>query len=284
VRAVEEVASQLRLRVIGPLAGGERGATAVTASDGTESVLKTYPLDEYNRLVEAQHVASVVRGRGVPVPDPSTVGTTSTRAYALQRRCAGDLPIPFTDDHARQLLEYWDAFADAIPNGSDYPERVVRALQHGDRDLYAVHEPLREGGTETTDILERIIGIGSDADASLLRRTDAMHGDFHHRNLLVDGATVTAIIDWESARAGDARYDLVLLDYWTHVYEGSGVDPQASARVRTHTDASVEPRARRLLAALVALHQLWFVTAFRRERVAETLENVERHLVPHWNS
>jgi aminoglycoside phosphotransferase (APT) family kinase protein len=283
VSAVKEVASQLGLHVVGSLTGGERGATAVVASDGTESVLKTYPLDEYDRLVEAHVVASIAHSRGVPVPDPSVVGTTSTRAYTVQRRCEGGLPIPFTDDHARQLLEYWDAFADAVPNGSDYPERVVCALQQGDRDLYAAHEPLREAGKETTVILERIIGIGFDADASLLRRTDVMHGDFHHRNLLVDGGAVKAVIDWESARAGDARYDLVLLDYWTDVYDGSGVDPRAAARVRAHTDANVEPRARRLLTALVALHQLWFVCAHRRERVRETIQNVERHFAPHWN-
>ena len=101
-----------------------------------------------------------------------------------------------------------------------------------------------------------------------------MHRDWHHRNLLVRGETVTAVIDWEAARAGDARLDLVLLNYWCDVYVGSGVSREAHERVSSFTAARVEPDARRLLAALVALHQLWFVCAWRPERLEETVTQV----------
>jgi hypothetical protein len=53
--------------------------------------------------------------------------------------------------------------------------------------------------------------------------------------------------------------------------------------VSAFTAARVEPDARRALAALVALHQLWFVSALRPERLNETVTQVRRELAPHWN-
>ena len=106
-----------------------------------------------------------------------------------------------------------------------------------------------------------------------------MHGDWHHRNVLVEGSIVTTIIDWESARAGDARYDLVVLNYWTDTYEGGGRrEHRGHATGAAHGDPHVPPDARRLLAALVGLHQLWFVDAHRQERLDDTVDRVRRHL------
>ena len=278
------LAHELGLDVIARLPGGERGALAVEASDGASLVLKVFSLHEESNLANALEVAARVRVRGVPVPDPYWMGTTSARAYTLQRRCDGTVPPVFEDAHAAQMLDFWETHRDAIPEGGDWPERVVRALLAGDVELFAVHEPVLAAGGEAALLLGEIIDVGSSADLSALRRTDAMHRDWHHRNLLVRGETVMAVIDWEAARAGDARFDLVLLNYWCDVYVGSGVSRQAHARISSFTAARVEPNARRVLAALVALHQLWFVTAFRPERLDETVTRVRRELAPYWTS
>src|SRR6476469_8964685 len=98
---VEElVAKDLGLDVIVRLAGGERGALAVEASDGASLVLKVFPPNEERGLASALEVAARVRPRGVPVPDPYWTGTTAGRAYTLQRRCDGDVPQLFEDAHA----------------------------------------------------------------------------------------------------------------------------------------------------------------------------------------
>jgi Ser/Thr protein kinase RdoA (MazF antagonist) len=281
--AMEEiVAKELGLDVIGRLAGGERGALAVDASDGAALVLKVFPLDEARGIANALEVAGRLRARGVPVPDPYWMGTTSTRAYTLQRRCDGAVPEVFEGAHAAQMLDFGNAYEDALPEGGDWPERLVRALVVGDIDLFAVHAPIRAAGGDAAVLLGEIVDLGGSADPSVLRRTDAMHRDWHHRNLLVRDETVTAVIDWEAARAGDARLDLVLLNYWCDVYVGSGVSRDAHERVSAFTAARVEPDARRLLAALVALHQLWFVCALRPERLEETVTQVRGALAPYW--
>ena len=188
------------------------------------------------------------------------MGTTSGRAYTLQRRCDGTVPSVFEDAHAAQMLDFWEMHRDAMPEGGDWPERVVGALIAGDVELFAVHEPIRAAGGEAAELLREIIDVGNSADPSVLRRTDAMHRDWHHRNLLVRGETVTAVIDWEAARAGDARLDLVLLNYWTGVYVGSGISRPAHERVSSFTAARVDPRrpaaprrARRAPSTLVRL-------------------------------
>jgi len=76
----------------------------------------------------------------------------------------------------------------------------------------------------------------------------------------------------------------VLLNYWCNVYTGSGVSRAADERVSSFTAARVEPDARRILAALVALHQLWFVCAHRPERLDETVTRARRELAPYWTS
>jgi aminoglycoside phosphotransferase (APT) family kinase protein len=44
------------------------------------------------------------------------------------------------------------------------------------------------------------------------RRPSLLHGDCHPGNILVDGDTVTAMIDWEEAGLGDPRIDVCWLD------------------------------------------------------------------------
>ncbi|MBS4179059.1 phosphotransferase family protein [Lederbergia citrea] len=42
-----------------------------------------------------------------------------------------------------------------------------------------------------------------------------VHGDFHLGNMLTDGDSVTAIIDWEMAMYGDFMFDLGTMHFWT---------------------------------------------------------------------
>src|SRR3954466_16017430 len=125
VMADELLADELGLEVITRLHGGERGALAVQASDGASLVLKVFSLDQSGGLARSLEVAARVRSRGVPVPDPYWMGTTSRRAYTLQQRCDGTVPELFEDAHAAQMLEFWEAHQDAIPEGGEWPERGV---------------------------------------------------------------------------------------------------------------------------------------------------------------
>jgi hypothetical protein len=277
-----DVATELGLRVVARLEGGEHGALAVEDATETRLVLKVFTIGELDRLTVSIDVATQSRARGVPVPDPYVVGSTTSHAYTLQRLCPGAVPEWFADAHARQLLQYWEANVGGAREPGDWPERVVNALVHTDRSAFVAHEPIRAVGGGAAALRDEIEVVGRTAEPSLLRCDDLMHADWHHRNHLAEGDTVTAVIDWENARPGDGRADLVLLNYWCDVYEGIGVDPKAAARVRSFTAEQVDPAARRLLSGYVALVQLWFVCANRPERLAHTVDNVTRHLAPAW--
>ncbi len=42
---------------------------------------------------------------------------------------------------------------------------------------------------------------------------DAVHTDFHHRNVLRANGDIRAVIDWEGSRGGDRLFDLVTLAF-----------------------------------------------------------------------
>jgi aminoglycoside phosphotransferase (APT) family kinase protein len=278
------VARALRLDGSERLAGGEHGAVSVTDADGAAWVLKVFALADEPKLRRALEIAARLRSRGVPVPAPYHVGTAAGYAYTLQPRCPGDIPYLLTVAHARQLLGFWTRHVGAVPEGGVWPEQVVNALTDGDLELWADHAPIRARGGPAAALLDEIVAVGERADPAQLRRGDARHGDLHHRNLLVVGDRVEAVIDWESAGDGDARVDLVYLDFWTHVYAGTGVTVDAADLVRRAYDEHVEPGARRVLAAYVALHQLWFVCAHRPERLPSFVPEIERHLAWQWRA
>ena len=278
----DAVADDLGLTVVGPLTGGEHGAWAVVDADGQSFVLKIFPFAELDRLTLAVETASRLRRQGVPVPDPYRVGTSASASYTLQQHCDGEVPPILRDAHARQLLELWRCHVDAVPEGSDWPDAVVRALTIGDPGLFADHAPVRAAGGEVAALLDEIVHVGRTGDPGLLRGTDGIHGDWHHQNLLVIDDHVSTIFDWESARPGDARFDLVYLSFWADVFDGSEVEPAAAERIRTAAREVTDPPTRRLLAALLALHQLWFTTAHRPARIREAIGHVQQHLAPWW--
>ena len=66
-----------------------------------------------------------------------------------------------------------------------------------------------------------------------LAGTDAVHGDFHHENLLTRDGRITGVIDWDGAGRGDRRFDLVTLRF--------GLRPDKStAGARARLDAILD--------------------------------------------
>jgi aminoglycoside phosphotransferase (APT) family kinase protein len=82
---------------------------------------------------------------------------------------------------------------------------------------------------------------------------DVVHVDFHHRNVLVAEGEVSAVIDWEGCRPGDASFDLVTLAFGLTVAE---VSAQAREAVWEEVCRRTVPTARRAYAAHMALRQV----------------------------
>jgi len=278
---VLDVAKSLGLSVEGVLAGGEHGAVGVRSSNGERMVLKVFDAASASRLQRSIDMVSVVHDRGVRVPWPYSTGVAAGHAYTLQPRCRGSVPVVLTERHVETMLNWWTLQYDAPVDDDGWCVAVGRALTVGDATLCAEHDSIKDAGGDAAALLNEILASGP-FDLSDVRSTDVVHGDWHHRNLLADGDVVTAIIDWEASRPGDARFDLCYLAYWAEVFDHSEVSPRAAARIKSTVRSRVDASVRSALSALIAIHQLWFVSAHRPERLPETARHVEQFLAPHW--
>jgi aminoglycoside phosphotransferase (APT) family kinase protein len=113
-----------------------------------------------------------------------------------------------------------------------------------------------------------------------LRQSDVVHSDFHHRNYLAIGDEVTGVFDWEFARPGDWRLDLVTLAFWAAV---GGLVPAPAAGIIVSTAlAECQPDVLGFLAAFQALRQLDFDVRTHPERVAGLAAAIEANVAPWW--
>ena len=229
--------------------GGESGgAWFATAPDGAPVLLKWFAdetvADRYALLLPA---LDELRSRGVPVPEythvvPRDGGTLSAQrvlpgrpAYnppaavveaivaciAAKRGLGGPPPAP--------TYEPWGAF-------------MVRTLTVG-LDGWVMHEPLRRWSPRSAAILDRAEAVGADADPSWFPDDGLVHLDLHTDNVLVgDDGTLTGIVDWEGACAGDHRFDLVSFAWdldghgqpvWELV-DAAGLDPRVLRAYVSH--------------------------------------------------
>jgi thiamine kinase-like enzyme len=74
---------------------------------------------------------------------------------------------------------------------------------------------------------------------------DIVHGDFHHRNLLVADGRVSAVVDWDDADVGDPAFDLVTLAFCSVV---ATCEPGAVERL---WQAALERRGREAVSGYV---------------------------------
>jgi hypothetical protein len=209
--------NRARLRELGfdlgarsPAGVSDEGAWFATAPGGAPVVLKLFPdetvAERYAVLLPA---LDELRSRGVPVPEyPQRVA----ECVAAMAGVACPLLPP-----------------DLLPWGAS----VVHTLTVG-VDGWAMHEPMRTGGRRSAAVLDRVQAVGADCDAAWFPADGIVHLDLHTDNMLAaEDGTLTGIIDWEGACAGDPRFDLVRFAYdldghdrpvWD-VVEATGIEP-----------------------------------------------------------
>jgi aminoglycoside phosphotransferase (APT) family kinase protein len=141
--------------------------------------------------------------------------------------------------------------------GGGWTEYVAGSLRAGCTG-YCQHEPLRAHDARTAALLDRIRAVGTEAEE--LPAGDAVHVDFHHRNVLRVGAAVSAVVDWEGCRAGDAAFDLVTLRFGLSV---AGTSRAAVDLVWQAARRRASPSALRAYVAHMALRQVDWSIRFR---------------------
>jgi len=268
---LRELGFELGARAVG---GESQGAWFATAPDGTPVVLKWFP-DEtvayrYAVLLPA---LDELRARGVPVPEYPHVLTVDGGTLSAQRVLPGrseDNPSPAVVEAMVECVAAkagiggpWPA-----PDLRPWGAFVVRTLTVGE-DGWAMHQPLRTGGRRSAAVLDRVEAVGADADPSWFPDDGLVHLDLHTDNVLIgDDGTLTGIVDWEGACAGDHRFDLVAFAF--------DLDGHGQPIWDVVDAADFEPRVLRAYVAHLALKCTDWAIRHHPEDVPRQLDRAER--------
>ena len=223
-----------------PFEMGENRSTWRVETGGAPLVLK---LDPPERLAAHQRAAAAcgyLERRGYPVPRTIATGAAAGRAYTLRTCLAGAPLSPGDGRHAARLIALVQlqagGAAEAGLAGGDWPGSVVGPVLQGG-DGYCLLQTMRERSDETRRLLERVQALVEAGRAALPGAGDILHYDFNPANILVDGAEVSGVVDWEGVRAGDRAFDLATLLFYA--YEAEPARAALWARLRTMRPAPV---------------------------------------------
>lgn len=204
--ALDEVAERHGLVLVdeGPCAGGEVGARFARTADGRRLVYKVTgdvpPVATLDRLRDAGH----------PLPRHLPPLRVDGGTFVAQEALDGADRDTVTHRLLDRLLDCNDRQAGHAPPGTEsWADFLLRTLTEG-ADGRCLHEPLRRHSDRT----RRLLAWCRDVDVPPLPDDDLVHLDFHHRNVLRDAEDkLVAVVDWEGARGGDRRFDLVTLAF-----------------------------------------------------------------------
>jgi aminoglycoside phosphotransferase (APT) family kinase protein len=256
-------------------AGESGGAWFATAPDGAAVVLKWFP-DEavaarYATLLPA---LNELRSRGVPVPRYPHVLAVDGWTVSAQERLPGASvrnPAPALVERVVDCIGLMAGIECALPapGVAAWGASVVQALTSG-VEWWAPHEPMRTGGRRSAAVLDRVEAIGADADAAWFPSDGLVHLDLHTDNVLAVDGTLTGVIDWEDACAGDPRFDLV-----KYAFDLDGHDQPIWELVEA---TGIEPRVLRVYVAHDALCFTSWAMRHHPDDVPRQLDRAERVL------
>ncbi len=238
---LETVASQLftSLDVVArPLVGEQHSTYVVRDASGRHMVLKWHPNGEMiARWQWAQAVTDRLRDLGVPVPRYLAIGGALGGSYFLQTLLPG---APLEALRLEQLPQIDAILAchirQAPPGPRTWPDEVVRAVLHGGQG-YCMHESLLAHSEETQALLAKCQALVRAHQGSITSCDDIVHFDFQPANMLFSGDTITGIVDWDGAPAGDVAFDWATLLFYG--YEDADLRTALWSRALAHASSPV---------------------------------------------
>jgi aminoglycoside phosphotransferase (APT) family kinase protein len=210
--------------------GREVQERLVVRSESTEQ--SNSDLQLYGEIETEFHAMDAVQSAAIPVPetywyepDDSHVGGR----FFLVEHIPGEAPITWSPKWRSQLHDAWDADERTLPNQfvdaaagihsvdpgdvegiedvppEEVPEREIERWESLYRETALFEEPLME---EALEWLKQ--------HKPTVKETTLVHGDFRIGNMLIEEQTMTGVLDWEFARAGDPLFDLgyASMDYY----------------------------------------------------------------------
>lgn len=272
----EEVANALGWELVERCAGGEFGAHLVRRRE-EKAVLKVWsPPHDFERISNSADLAMRVRAAGQLVPRYLDVGQVSEATYSLQEWIDGEVPARLDLRTAQRMIELLATHEGVAADWGDRPAGFGAWWDLHDTfatappDIKTLHEEIRDANAQFGDVP--------------VTTTDVLHDDYHHKNVMVRGDDVAAIIDWDAAQPGDRWFDAFLLMWWSQV-AANDFDPAVAAWLRPLVDSHLDDRQLARYAASNALRHLeFFQRAYGGEPAQWIKEGVERTMAPYWRN
>lgn len=184
---------------IQPVSGGwDTAIWRFTTPDGRSHVLRVYRSPDRAPAAGRERIAlQAANAERLPAPPVETHGSWDGRPVVVLGWCRGE---PLTQYLPRRP---WQAWRHARQFGQLQARIHALPVPKGLREGAPGYWLVRAGGGVDLDLtyLERV----------RLRTDTFVHMDFHPLNVLTDGRSITGVVDWTNAAAGDARADLA----WT---------------------------------------------------------------------
>jgi aminoglycoside phosphotransferase (APT) family kinase protein len=163
--------------------------------DGLEHSLRVYSPHLPREVASRERIAlKTCAEAGLPAPRVETVGEIEGLPAAVLSWCPGVPILAFVEKKPWTL---W---------------RLGRLFGRTQAQMHAVAPPAEFVVGAPNDWVSRVSEEYADLSAHALSlglsTSSLIHMDFHVLNLVSDGATVTGILDWAYAAAGDPRADL----------------------------------------------------------------------------
>jgi aminoglycoside phosphotransferase (APT) family kinase protein len=185
----------------------------------------------------ARAAAVTERLRELGYPAPRYVRVEAD--WALQEELPGE-PLepwrPLPDEIAAQLVLLHELQAEAFPGAGastgSWRRVVVSSVLSGARS-YLRLATLRDHSDRSRDLLARCQDAVRRFGERVPELEAIVHWDFTPDNVLTRDGRVTGVIDWEGARPGDPRFDLVTVAFYapgTPLVEQALVDIDAGVR------------------------------------------------------
>ncbi len=195
----------------GPCPGGQVGAAYVRWPDGHRSVLTCQPAGNLARVRQEAELLVIGRAHGVPAPRYELTAELPSAIAIIQELLPGKRPVAVDRPIVESMVEMNSRCRGLLAHraGPVMPSLYLCADGPG----FCLHQPLARYDRRTARLLADIEEIGALVPESL-GGDDLVHLDFHPENVLVnDEGTVTGVVDWDGAAAGNGDFDLYTLRF-----------------------------------------------------------------------
>jgi aminoglycoside phosphotransferase (APT) family kinase protein len=208
-------AKSTQFSVAGQFSGGEdQGAFRVSTPDGQTAVLKISKNPQWKKQVErAKAATDHLRPLGYPVPTYMYIDATDAGTFWLEDELPGqpvEQPSPGQIDALLGLVELQKNQTISQVQGQDWGWYATSVVFRGESGLV---RQMMQYGTETSALAAQIEALALGLDTKVLPNTDLVHGDFGIQQVLIEGETISAVLDWDQVGYGDRTLDLVGLWY-----------------------------------------------------------------------